>query len=155
MRVAAALLLLLACALLAAGCSIGRSSGNSAQAALALDLDDPDLAVLEPLERDLRRGERFYVRLQLGAPSEAEGVTVRIQRRVSGGSFFDVQEFHCDVEPPWNVTHLKLALPQTGDWNVTFILDSRKIADARVTVGTSPSSSTSPMPASPCATERG
>lgn len=135
MRPAAALLLLFACALLAAGCSIGRSSGNSAQAALALDFDDPDLAVLEPLERDLRRNERFYVRLGLGAPSEAEGVTVRIQRRVSGGSFFDVQEFvHRGVAPPWNVTYLELALPQTGDWNVTFILDSRKIADARVAV---------------------
>lgn len=140
MRAAAALLLLLACVLLAAGCSIGRSSGNSAQAALALDLDDPDLAVLEPLERDLRRDETFYVRLQLGAPSEAEGVTVRIQRRVSGGSFFDVQEYvhrgeapH-QIEPPWNVTHLDLKLPHTGDWNVTFILDSRKIADVRVTV---------------------
>ena len=137
MRAAAALLLLLACMLLAAGCSIGRSSGNSAQAALALDLDDPDLAVLEPLERDLRRGEIFYVRLQLGAPSEADGVTVRVQRRVSGGSFFDVQEFvHDEVSPPWNVTHLKLdhGLPQTGDWNITFILDSRKIADVRVAV---------------------
>lgn len=135
MRAATALLLLLACALLAAGCSIGRSSGNSAQAALALDLDDPDLAVLEPLERDLRRDETFYVRLRLGAPSEAEGVTVRVQRRVSGGSFFDVQEFvHDEVAPPWNVTHLELALPQTGDWNITFILDSRKIADTRVAV---------------------
>ena len=134
MRIAGLLLLVL-CVLLGSACSIGRSSGNSAQAALALDFEDPDLAVLEPLERDLARGERFYVRLRLGAPSEADGVTVRVQRRVSGGSFFDVQEFvHRDVTPPWNVTFIELALPQTGDWNVTFILDSRKIADARVTV---------------------
>lgn len=139
MRLAAGLLgglaLLAGCAAIAAGCSIGRSTGHSAEAALALDFDDPDLAVLAPLERDLKRNERFYVRLRLGTPTEAEGVTVRVQRRVSGGSFFDVQEFvHRDVTPPWNTTYLELALPQTGDWNVTFILESRKVADVRVTV---------------------
>ena len=139
MRVGAGVLgglaVLAGCAVILAGCSIGRSMGNSAEAALELDLDDPDLAVLEPLERDLRRGEPFFARLRLGTPSEAEGVTVRIQRRVSGGSFFDVQEFvHRDVTPPWNTTYLRLELPQTGDWNVTFILESRKVADVRVTV---------------------
>lgn len=129
------LALLMGCAVVLAGCSIGRSMGHSAEAALELDFDDPDLAVLAPLERDLRRDETFYARLRLGTPSEAEGVTVRVQRRVSGGSFFDVQEFvHREVTPPWNTTYVELALPQTGDWNVTFILESRKVADVRVTV---------------------
>lgn len=118
-----------------AGCSIGRTGGASAVAALALDLEDPDLAVLEPLERDLGRDERFFARLRLSEPSEAAGVTVRVQRRVSGGAFFDVQEFFHEVSPPpWNTTYLELALPQRGDWNVTFILESRKVADVRVTV---------------------
>ena len=95
-RLAAGLALLGACAVLA-GCSIGRTGGASAVAALELDLGDPDLGVLAPLERDLERNERFFVRLRLGAPSEAAGVTVRIQRRVSGGAFFDVQEFHSQL----------------------------------------------------------
>ena len=133
-RLAAGVALLGICAVLA-GCSIGRTGGASAVAALELDLGDPDLEVLAPLERDLKRNERFFVRLRLGTPSEAAGVTVRIQRRVSGGAFFDVQEFLHEVSPPpWNVTHLELSLPQTGDWNVTFILESRKVADVRVTV---------------------
>ena len=121
-------------ALGAAGCSTW-GAGHQAAAALELDLADPDRAVLTPLERRLERDERFWVRLQLGAPTEADHVIVRFELDVGGRSYFQVEDYRFDgVTPPWNVAAIPLSISQSGDWNIAFIVNSRKVTDVRVSV---------------------
>lgn len=131
-----ALLLALAVALggALAGCSTW-GAGHRAEAALELDLADPDRGVLAPLERDLEPNERFWVRLQLGSPTEADHVIVRFELDVGGRSYFQVEDYRFDdVTPPWNVAAIPLSISQTGDWNIAFIVNSRKITDVAVSV---------------------
>jgi len=117
-----------------AGCSTW-GAGHRAEAALELDLADPDRGVLAPLERDLEPNERFWVRLQLGSPTEADHVIVRFELDVGGRSYFQVEDYRFDeVTPPWNVAAIPLSISQTGDWNIAFIVNSRKITDVAVSV---------------------
>lgn len=127
-------LLLTACAI-ASACSTW-GAGHQAEAALALDLQDPDRAVLTPLERRLERDERFWVRLQLAQPTEADHVIVRFELDVGGRSYFEVEDYRFSgVIPPWNVAAIPLSISQNGDWNIAFIVNSRKITDVAVGVG--------------------
>ena len=129
------LLLLIVCAIGAAACSTW-GAGHEADAALELDLEDPDRGILTPLERDLEPNERFWVRLELGAPTEADHIIVRFELDVGGRSYQEVEDYRFDDDliPPWNVAAIPLSIAFTGDWNIAFIVNSRKVSDVRVRV---------------------
>ncbi len=132
LRLALAALPLLAAALI--GCATW-GAGHRAEAALELDLEDPDRAVLAPLERKLGAAEPFWVRLDLGAPTEADHVIVRFELDVGGRSYFEVEDYRFDdLTPPWDVAAIPLSISQPGDWNIAFIVNSRKVTDVKVSV---------------------
>ncbi len=120
---------------MAAACSTW-GAGHQADAALELDLQDPDRGILTPLERDLEPNERFWVRLELGAPTEADHIIVRFELDVGGRSYQEVEDYRFDDDliPPWNVAAIPLSIAFTGDWNIAFIVNSRKVSDVRVRV---------------------
>ena len=131
---AGVLLILCLAALALSGCSTW-GAGHSAEAALGLDLQDPDKGVLVPLERNLTVDEPFWVRLDLASPTEADHVIVRFEFDVGGRSYFEVQDYRFeDLIPPWDVAAIPLSISQPGDWNIALIVNSRKITDVKVTV---------------------
>ncbi len=91
--------------------------------------------MLVPLERNLTVDERFWVRLDLATPTEADHVIVRFELDVGGRSYFEVQDYRFeDLIPPWDVAAIPLSISQPGDWNIALIVNSRKITDVKVTV---------------------
>lgn len=128
------LLAIVVCGLAAGGCFFG-GAGGEAQTALHIDEADPDLPVLAVLERDLGIDEPFWVRLELGEPTEADHVLVRFELRVGGRTYFEVEDYRFDdVQPPWQVAAIPLSISQDGDWNIAFVVNSRKVTDVKVSV---------------------
>ena len=134
---------LVAVALIAAslaGCNysgggIFSGAGGSASAALHIDEAADDRAVLTPLERPLKLDEPFWLRLELNEPSSSDHVIVRVEYDAGAREYFELRDFRYEgVEPPWTVAAIPLQLNDDGDFNIALIVDSRKIADVKVTV---------------------
>lgn len=134
---------LVAVALIAAilsGCNysgggIFSGAGGSASAALHIDEAAEDRAVLTPLERPLKLDEPFWLRLELNEPSSSDHVIVRVEYDAGAREYFELRDFRYEgVDPPWTVAAIPLQLNDDGDFNIALIVDSRKIADVKVTV---------------------
>ncbi|MEE9278092.1 MAG: hypothetical protein V3V06_06735 [Dehalococcoidia bacterium] len=121
---------MLVAALVAAGCDLG-GGGGFAELAYAVDEDDPDRPIIEPLTGVVIVGEQVLIRLEVPEPLDAPVVRVRLEKRV-GTSFFQRAEFEIAVTPPWNVAVLPIRIPEPGHWNVALIANSRKITDVEL-----------------------
>ena len=131
-RLLAPLLLFVAAAVIVTGCGIGRS-GASATLALAVDQSNPDKPVTQPLTGAVLLGQEFLIRLELEQPSDASAIRVRLEKRV-GASFLQRGELEVAITPPWHVAILPITLFERGHWNVSLIVNSRKITDIRFDV---------------------
>lgn len=124
----------------AAGCNASRGGifsgvGGSAEAALHIDEQAEDKAVLTPLNRPLKLEERFWLRLEMNEPVDADHIVVRVEYDAGAREFFELRDFRFDgVEPPWQVAAIPLALTDDGDFNIALIVNSRKVTDVKVTV---------------------
>ena len=130
--------LLASVALLACNYSGGglfSGDGGSAAAALHIDEAAEDRAILTPLERPLKLDERFWIRLELNQPTDADHVLVRIEYDAGAREYFELRDYRYEgVEPPWTVAAIPLQINDDGDFNIAFIVNSRKVADVKVTV---------------------
>lgn len=124
----------------AAGCNASRGGifsgvGGSAEAALHIDEQAEDKAVLTPLNRPLKLEERFWLRLEMNEPVDADHIVVRVEYDAGAREFFELRDFRFEgVEPPWQVAAIPLALTDDGDFNIALIVNSRKVTDVKVTV---------------------
>ncbi len=123
-----------------AGCNSGGGGifsgiGGSAEAALFIDEQAEDKAVLTPLTRPLALGERFWLRLEMAEPVDADRVVVRIEYDAGAREYFELRDIEFDqVSPPWQVAAIPLELTDDGDFNIALIVNSRKVTDVKVTV---------------------
>ena len=109
--------------------------GGSAEAALHIDEQAEDKAVLTPLNRPLKLEERFWLRLEMNEPVDADHIVVRVEYDAGAREFFELRDLRFDdVEPPWQVAAIPLALTDDGDFNIALIVNSRKVTDVKVTV---------------------
>lgn len=142
MRVLSAVGVLTIAALLitVVGCNASRGGifsgvGGSAEAALHIDEAAADKAVLTPLNRPLKLEERFWLRLEMNEPVDADHIVVRVEYDAGAREFFELRDFRFDgVDPPWQVAAIPLALTDDGDFNIALIVNSRKVTDVKVTV---------------------
>ncbi len=131
---------LLALAASALGCSgsgagIFSGVGGSAVAALHIDEAADDLAVLTPLNRPLALDERFWIRLEMNEPVDADHIVVRVEYDAGAREYFELRDFeYRGVEPPWQVAAIPLALTDDGDFNIALIVNSRKVTDVKLSV---------------------
>ena len=117
------------------GGGIFSGAGGSASAALHIDEAADDRAVLTPLERPLKLDERFWLRLELNEPSTSDHVIVRVEYDAGAREYFELRDFRYEgVDPPWTIVAIPLQLNDDGDFNIALIVDSRKVADVKVTV---------------------
>ncbi len=109
--------------------------GGSAEAALHIDEQADDKAVLTPLNRALKLEERFWLRLEMNEPVDADHIVIRVEYDAGAREYFELRDFRFeDVEPPWKVAAIPLALTDDGDFNIALIVNSRKVTDVKVTV---------------------
>ena len=126
--------------MVAAGCNASRGGifsgvGGSAEAALFIDEQAEDKAILTPLNRPLKLDERFWLRLEMNEPVNADHVVVRVEYDAGAREYFELRDFRFEgVEPPWTVAAIPLRLNDDGDFNIALIVDSRKVTDVKVTV---------------------
>ena len=124
----------------AVGCNASRGGifsgvGGSAEAALHIDEQAQDKAILTPLNRPLKLEERFWLRLEMNEPVDADHIVVRVEYDAGAREFFELRDFRFEgVEPPWQVAAIPLALTDDGDFNIALIVNSRKVTDVKVTV---------------------
>jgi hypothetical protein len=124
----------------AVGCNASRGGifsgvGGSAEAALHIDEQAEDKAVLTPVNRALKLKERFWIRLQMNEPVDADHIVVRVEYDAGAREYFELRDFRFeDVEPPWQIAAIPLALTDDGDFNIALIVNSRKVTDVKVTV---------------------
>ncbi|MCY3732703.1 MAG: hypothetical protein OXG42_00325 [Chloroflexi bacterium] len=124
----------------AVGCNASRGGifsgvGGSAEAALHIDEQALDKAVLTPLNRPLKLEEPFWLRLEMNEPVDADHIVVRVEYDAGAREFFELRDFRFEgVEPPWQVAAIPLALTDDGDFNIALIVNSRKVTDVKVTV---------------------
>ena len=136
----AVLLGLAALLAIAVGCNASRGGifsgvGGSAEAALHIDEQATDKAVLTPLNRPLKLEERFWLRLEMNEEVDADHIVVRVEYDAGAREFFELRDFRFEgVEPPWRVAAIPLALTDDGDFNIALIVNSRKVTDVKVTV---------------------
>ena len=135
------LLLLAALALTAAtACNASRGGifsgvGGSGEAALHIDEQAEDKAILTPLNRPLKLEEPFWLRLEMNEPVDADHIVVRVEYDAGAREYFELRDFRfTGVEPPWKVAAIPLALTDDGDFNIALIVNSRKVTDIKVTV---------------------
>ncbi len=130
-----ALLLPLAAACSGSGAGIFSGVGGSAVAALHIDEQAEDKAVLTPLNRPLKLEEPFWLRLEMNEAVDADHILVRIEYDAGAREFFELNDYRFDdVDPPWRVAAIPLALNDDGDFNIALIVNSRKVTDVKVTV---------------------
>jgi len=122
--------LLLATALLLAGCGLGGPGGN-ATLGLAVDLDDPDKPILVPVTGPIFVGQEFFVRLEVNEIQEADHIFVRILND-TGQGLQEIDELTQSVEPPWNVAIIPLTFIERGKWSISLIVNTRKITDVKL-----------------------
>ena len=134
-------LLILALLILAAtGCNpsgggIFSGVGGSAEAALHIDEQADDKAVLTPLNRPLKLEESFWLRLEMNEPVDADHIVIRVEYDAGAREYFELRDFRFeDVDPPWQVAAIPIALTDDGDFNIALIVNSRKVTDVKVTV---------------------
>ena len=109
--------------------------GGSAEAALHIDEQAEDKAVLTPLNRPLKLQERFWLRLKMNEPVDADHIVIRVEYDAGAREYFELRDFRFeDVEPPWQIAAIPLALTDDGDFNIALIVNSRKVTDVKVTV---------------------
>jgi hypothetical protein len=124
----------------AAGCNASRGGifsgvGGSAEAALHIDEQADDKAVLTPLNRPLKLDEPFWLRLEMNEPVNADHIVIRVEYDAGAREFFELRDFRFDdLEPPWKIAAIPLALNDDGDFNIALIVDSRKVTDVKVAV---------------------
>lgn len=124
----------------AIGCNASRGGifsgvGGSAEAALHIDEQADDKAVLTPLNRPLKLEEPFWLRLEMNEPVDADHIVVRVEYDAGAREFFELRDFRFEnVEPPWRIAAIPLALTDDGDFNIALIVNSRKVTDVKVTV---------------------
>ena len=124
----------------AVGCNASRGGifsgvGGSAEAALHIDEQAQDKAILTPLNRPLKLEERFWLRLEMNEPVDADHIVVRVEYDAGAREFFELRDFRFEgVEPPWQVAAIPLAPTDDGDFNIALIVNSRKVTDVKVTV---------------------
>ncbi len=133
-------LLLATAVVVSLGCNASRGGifsgvGGSAEAALFIDEAAADKAVLTPLNRALSLGEEFWLRLEMNEPVQADHILVRVEYDAGAREYFELNDFRFeDLDPPWQVAAIPLALTDDGDFNIALIVDSRKVTDVKVTV---------------------
>ena len=131
---------LTAFAIAASGCNASRGGifsgvGGSAEAALHIDEQAEDKAVLTPLDRPLKLEEPFWLRLEMNEPVDADHILVRVEYDAGAREFFELRDIRFeDLEPPWKVAAIPLALTDDGDFNIALIVNSRKVTDVKLTV---------------------
>lgn len=124
----------------AVGCNASRGGifsgvGGSAEAALHIDEQADDKAVLTPLNRPLKLDEPFWLRLEMNEPVGADHIVIRVEYDAGAREFFELRDFRFDdLEPPWKIAAIPLALNDDGDFNIALIVDSRKVTDVKVAV---------------------
>ncbi len=124
----------------AAACNASRGGifsgvGGSAEAALHIDEQADDKAVLTPLNRPLKLDEPFWLRLEMNEPVDADHIVIRVEYDAGAREFFELRDFRFDdLEPPWRIAAIPLALNDDGDFNIALIVDSRKVTDVKVAV---------------------
>lgn len=117
------------------GGGIFSGTGGSAAAALHIDEEAEDRAVLTPLDRPLKRDERFWIRLEMNEPTDADHVLVRVEYDAGAREYFELRDYRFEgVEPPWTVVAIPLQINDDGDFNIALIVDTRKVTDVKVTV---------------------
>ena len=117
---------------LASACGIG-GDGGSAGVAYRIDFSTPDLRITEPAPDTVPVGREVFLRLEVPKPLDAEFVRVRLEKRV-GGAFFQRGEFDTPVIPPWTVAVVPVTIREAGDWDIGFIVDSRKVTNVEIKV---------------------
>ncbi len=126
--------------IVAAGCNASRGGifsgvGGAAEAALHIDEQADDKAVLTPLNRPLKLDEPFWLRLEMNEPVDADHVLVRVEYDAGAREYFELRDYRYEgVDPPWIVAAIPLRLNDDGDFNIALIVNSRKVADVKVTV---------------------
>ncbi|MYE05805.1 MAG: hypothetical protein F4Y04_01030 [Chloroflexi bacterium] len=109
--------------------------GGSAEAALHIDEQAEDKAILTPLNRPLKLEEPFWLRLEMNEPVDADHIVVRVEYDAGAREFFELRDFRFEnVDPPWRIAAIPLALTDDGDFNIALIVNSRKVTDVKVTV---------------------
>ena len=122
------------------GCNASRGGifsgvGGSAEAALHIDEQAEDKAVLTPLNRPLKLEEPFWLRLEMNEPVDADHIVIRVEYDAGAREYFELRDFRFEgVEPPWRIAAIPLALNDDGDFNIALIVNSRKVTDVKVTV---------------------
>jgi len=130
-----ALIILSAAACNSSGAGIFSGIGGSAVAALHIDEQADDKAVLTPLNRALKLDEPFWLRLEMNESVDADHILVRIEYDAGAREFFELNDYRFDdLEPPWQVAAIPLQLNDDGDFNIALIVNSRKVTDVKVTV---------------------
>ena len=130
---AVALALLVACN--SSGAGIFSGVGGSAVAALHIDEQAEDKAVLTPLNRALKLDELFWLRLEMNEPVDADHILVRIEYDAGAREYFELNDYRFDdLDPPWRVAAIPLRLNDDGDFNIALIVNSRKVTDVKLTV---------------------
>ena len=125
---------------LTAGCNPsggGIFSGVGGRGAAALHIDEAaeDKAILTPLNRPLKLNERFWLRLEMNEPVDADHIIVRVEYDAGAREYFELRDLRFgDLEPPWRVAAIPLQLTDDGDFNIALIVNSRKVTDVKVTV---------------------
>ena len=121
--------LLTAILALLTGCSLG-GDGGQALLAVAIDESSPDKPILTPAPDVVQPDRVYFIRLEVPRPLDAEYVRVRLEKRV-GGAHHQRREFLHPVIPPWTVVVIPISVPDSGEWNIALIANSRKITDVR------------------------
>ena len=128
-----ALALVVACN--SSGAGIFSGVGGSAVAALHIDEQAEDKAVLTPLNRPLKLDELFWLRLEMNEPVDADHILVRIEYDAGAREYFELNDYRFDdLDPPWRVAAIPLRLNDDGDFNIALIVNSRKVTDVKLTV---------------------
>ena len=118
-----------------AGGGIFSGAGGSAVAALHIDEQADDRAVLTPLNRPLGLDEQFWIRLEMNEPVDADHILVRVEYDAGAREFFELNDYRFDdLDPPWQIAVIPLQLNDDGDFNIALIVNSRKVTDVKVTV---------------------
>ena len=109
--------------------------GGHGEAALHIDEQAEDKAILTPLTRPLKLEEPFWLRLEMNEPVDADHIVIRVEYDAGAREYFELRDFRFEgVEPPWQVAAIPLALTDDGDFNIALIVNSRKVTDVKVTV---------------------
>ncbi len=109
--------------------------GGRGEAALHIDEAAEDKAILTPLTRPLKLNERFWLRLEMNEPVDADHIVVRVEYDAGAREYFELRDFRVgDLDPPWRVAAIPLQLTDDGDFNIALIVNSRKVTDVKVTV---------------------